>query len=398
MTLILLLKRLRHFICLMKSPPAETFPLNLMAISARMTGKRTNNSAQKSSNFSSKANYAKSLFFLCSIFSFSLCADFPEKADELKIPLGLPPIPWPKDNPYSSKKAELGKLLYFDKRLSSNGTISCASCHAINETFADHKAVSDGIYGNKGTRNSQTVINSAYHKHLFWDGRALSLEEQVKGPLSNPKEMTAASSAHQAYIECQNKIRENPGYKVLFKEVFGTDECSVDEIAKAIATFERTVLSGNSPYDRYAAGDRSAMSSEAIQGLKIFNRVGCANCHAGFNFADGRFLNIGVGMNAEKPDLGRYDVTKEEKDRGSFRVPILREIANTYPYMHDGSLKTLEEVIDYYDKGGISNPQLSPLMRPLKLTSEEKYELKLFLESLSGEGWQHFKEPSQFPE
>ncbi len=340
------------------------------------------------------------ILLLCISISCFLKADvteLPENVEDLKIPLGLPPIPWPKDNPYSKKKAELGRLLYFDKRLSSDGTVSCATCHAINATFCDHNPVSNGIYGNKGTRNSQTVINSAYHKHLFWDGRASSLEEQVKGPLSNPKEMTAAKNSHEAFQECQGKIKSIEAYRNLFKEIFGDETCAVDDIAKAIATYERTILSGNSPYDRYMAGDKKAMSPEAIKGLAVFNRVGCANCHSGFNFADGRFLNIGVGMDAKNPDLGRYEITKDPSDKGAFRIPILREIAKTYPYMHDGSLKTLEEVIDYYDKGGIPNPQLSPLLVPLKMTAEEKKNMKIFLESLSGEGWQHFNEPTTFP-
>ncbi len=338
---------------------------------------------------------ARFLLMTLSILStYLLNGESPEK---IEIPLGLPPIEWPADNPYTSKKAELGKLLYFDKRLSADGTISCASCHGINESFADHKPVSDGVYGLKGTRNAQTVINSAYHKQLFWDGRVSSLEEQAKGPLSNPKEMASSSNPHEAFAKCQTTVREIPGYRERFKEVFGNEDCYIDQIVKAIATFERTVLSGNSPFDRYMAGERSAMSPEAIKGYETFNRAGCANCHSGFNFSDGRFLNIGVGMDAKDPDLGRYNVTKEDKDRGAFRIPILREVANTYPYMHDGSIKTLEEVIDYYDKGGTPNSNLSPLMKPLKLTNEEKRNLKLFLESLNGEGWQHFKEPTEFP-
>lgn len=320
-----------------------------------------------------------------------------QKEETFEIPLGLPPMPWPEDNPYSAKKAELGRLLYFDKRLSSDGTISCASCHRINEAFAQHTKVSEGIGKKQGNRNAPTVINAAYQKHLFWDGRANSLEEQAKGPIANPKEMTSANNIHEAYFECHKRIQNIEGYCKLFKEVFNHEDCNIDDIAKAIATFERTVLSGNSPYDRYIKGDKTAMSPEAIQGYKVFKESGCNNCHNGPNFSDGRFLNIGIGMQAKDPDLGRYEITKNDSDKGAFKIPTLREVANTYPYMHNGSLATLEDVIDYYNKGGTPNKYLNPLIHPLNLSAEQKKALKAFLEALSGEGWQHFVEPEKLP-
>ena len=319
-------------------------------------------------------------------------------AEELTVPLGLPPIPWPANNPYSKKKAELGRLLYFDKRLSTDGTISCGSCHSIPRAFTDRNPVSEGIHGRRGTRHSPTVINAAYQTHLFWDGRAASLEEQAKGPIGNPKEMTLASSEHAAHQQCQERIRNIAGYRALFKELFGSEECTIDDIAKAIATFERTVLSGNSPYDRYKAGDKSAMSQEQIAGYEVFKKSGCANCHAGPLFTDGRFLNIGVGMDRPKADLGRYEVTHHPSDKGAFKIPTLRDVANTYPYMHDGSQKTLAEVVEFYDKGGIRNPNLNPLIHPLHLSDSEKKALVSFMEALSGEGWQHFTEPERFPQ
>lgn len=321
-----------------------------------------------------------------------------QEPDVLKVPLGLPPIPWPEDNPYSKKKADLGLLLYFDKRLSADGTVSCASCHGIRLAFADDKPVSEGIKGHLGQRNSPTVINAAYHKRLFWDGRASSLEEQCKGPIANPKEMALSDSVHDAHQECHERIKAIKGYRILFKEVFGTEDCSMDDIAKAVATFERTVLSGNSPYDRYMAGDKTAMSEEQIHGYHVFKKAGCDNCHFGPNFADGRFLNIGIGMDSPNPDLGRFEITKKEKDWGGFKVPTLREVDKTAPYMHDGSQKTLEEVVEYYDKGGIPNANLHFLMRPLKLSDEDKKALVAFLKALNGEGWQHFTQPEQFPE
>lgn len=325
----------------------------------------------------------------------SLLAEEPE---ELKVPLGLPPVPWPKDNPYSQKKAELGRLLYFDKRLSTDGTISCATCHSIPRAFTDNLPVSIGISGQKGTRHSPTVINAAYQKHLFWDGRASSLEEQSKGPIANPKEMTLIQNVHSAHKACQERIHAIAGYRILFKEVFGSEDCNIDDVGKAIATFERTVLSGNSPYDRYIAGDKSAMSGEQIYGYRVFNKAGCQNCHFGPTFSDGRFLNIGIGMEAPKPDLGRYEVTKDKKDWGAFKVPTLREVSHTYPYMHNGQHKTLEDVVEYYDKGGNKNPNLHPLMKPLHLSENDKKALVSFLEALNGEGWQHFTEPQKFPD
>lgn len=322
-----------------------------------------------------------------------------EEPEEFVAPLGLPPVPWPKDNPYTQKKAELGRLLYFDKRLSSNGTVSCATCHSVEHGFTDNRPIAVGIDGNKGTRHSPTVINAGYQTHQFWDGRVTTLEEQCKGPIANPKEMTTADNTHDAHRECQKKICGIAGYHELFKEVFGKDECSIDNMAKAVATFERTVVSGNSPYDRYMAGDKTAMTQEEIEGFKVFKKAGCDNCHFGFNFSDGRFLNIGIGMDEPNPDLGRYDVTKDPKDWGAFKVPTLRELSKTGPYMHNGSIATLEEVIDYYDKGGNPNKNLHPLMKPLHLSDKDKKALLAFLrDALKGEGWQHFTSPEKFPE
>lgn len=317
---------------------------------------------------------------------------------DLFIPYGLPPIPWPADNPYTPEKAELGRLLYFDTRLSTDGTISCASCHAPSEVFSDRRPLSIGIKGQVGSRHSMTIINSAYQPILFWDGRAKTLEEQCKGPLSNPKEMTLFNDPHEAHWHCHERVKNIPGYRKLFKQVFGNDICSIDEIAQAIATFERTVLSGNSPYDRYIKGDVTAMTPEEVHGYQLFSSKGCMDCHHGTSFSNGAFENIGVGMDVPNPDLGRYMITQNEKDWGAFKTPILREVANRHPYMHDGSLKTLEEVIDYYDRGGIPNKNLHPLMQPLHLKPEEKKALISFLKALSGEGWKHIKEPKKFPE
>jgi cytochrome c peroxidase len=321
-----------------------------------------------------------------------------EEPEVLTPPLGLPPVPWPEDNPYSQKKAELGRLLYFDKRLSSDGTVSCATCHTIPRAFSDPNNISIGIHNRKGTRHAPSVINTAYQSALFWDGRASSLEEQCKGPISNPNEMTSEINPVDAHLQCEKNIRSIGEYRTLFKEVFGNEDCSLDQIAKSIATFERTILSGNSPYDRYKAGDKSALTEDQFKGYVVFLKAGCRHCHAGPNLTDGRYMNIGIGMDQEKPDLGRYDITHQEEDRGAFKVPTLREVAHTYPYMHDGSLATLKDVIDYYDRGGNPNSNLHPLMVPLNLSEDDKKALHQFLFALSGEGWHQFTEPKEFPQ
>ncbi len=314
-------------------------------------------------------------------------------------PLGLLPVFWPDDNPYTPAKAELGRLLYFDNRLSSDGTVSCASCHEPSKAFTDGQAVSTGIGGQKGGRSAPTVINRAYSTEQFWDGRARSLEDQAKGPLANPIEMTSERDMTRAHEAVVRRIRDIPGYMTRFREVFGDAEITIDHVAKAIATFERTVLSGNSPYDRYKAGDQSAMTPAQIRGMDVFfKKAECDSCHLGFNFTDNSYMNIGIGMDRPNPDLGRFLVTHREEDKGAFKTPTLREIEHTGPYMHDGSLKTLEEVVEHYDKGGTKNPWLNQKIRPLKLTAQEKSDLVEFLKALSGEGWQHIRAPKQFPQ
>ena len=316
-----------------------------------------------------------------------------------KPPLGLPPVPWPKDNPWSREKEDLGRLLYFDNRLSSDRSVSCASCHEPSKAFTDRAPVSTGIGKQAGGRSAPTVINRAYSTFQFWDGRAPSLEEQAKGPLANPLEMTShkdAAAAHKACVDC---LRGIPGYVERFAKVFGTRDFTIDHVAKAIATFERTVLSGNSPFDRYQAGDQKAMTEDQVRGMNVFfNKAACDSCHLGFNFTDGSYENIGIGMDKVSPDLGRYMVTRREDEKGAFKTPTLREVEHTGPYMHDGSLKTLEEVVEHYNKGGIKNPWLDERLKPLNLSEVDKKDLVSFLKALSGEGWQHIKPPADFPQ
>lgn len=314
-------------------------------------------------------------------------------SDRPRQPLGLPPVQWPKDNPFSVAKLELGKYLYFDKRLSADGTVSCGTCHEPKYAYTDGSAVSEGIRGQKGNRSAPTVINRAFSLAQFWDGRATSLEDQAKGPIANPIEM---GNTHEAATAAINKIQ---GYHPLFAKAFGSDEIDIDRIAMAIATFERTILSGDAPYDRYKKGDKKALSAEQVRGMSVFfDKAKCDRCHENSNFTLNAYANIGIGMDKPDPDVGRYVITKDPRDWGVFKIPTLREIEHTAPYMHDGSLKTLREVVDYYDKGGNPNKNLDANIRKLNLTEQEKEDLVAFLKSLSGEGWQNIQPPTDFPQ
>ena len=292
---------------------------------------------------------------------------------EFKVPFGLKPVPVPAENPMTSAKVELGKQLYFDPRLSCDDTLSCASCHDPKKGWSNGEAFATGFQKQMGGRSAPTIINAAYSDLQFWDGRAHRLEGQALGPIANPIEM------NHPIEECVTKLNAIPGYRDQFRKVFNTD-VTPENVAKAIAAFERTVLSGNAPYDRFKADDKTALSAAAQKGMKIFFGKGhCSACHVGANFTDQAFHNIGVGFDKEKPDLGRYEVTKVEGDKGAFKTPTLREIARSAPYMHDGRFKTLEEVVDYYDKGCHPNPQLDEEIFELKLTPAEKADLVTFL-------------------
>ncbi|HEV3332075.1 MAG TPA: cytochrome c peroxidase [Bryobacteraceae bacterium] len=307
-------------------------------------------------------------------------------------PLGLPSIEWPKDNRYSAAKAELGRVLYYDKRISADETISCATCHEPKYAFTDGAAVSTGINGQKGNRSAPTIINRAFSLAQFWDGRATTLEDQVKGPMANPIEM---GNSHEMVV---SSLKGIAGYGPLFAAAFGSPEITIDRAAMAIATFERTILSGNSPYDRYKKGDKKAMSPEQVRGMSVFfDKAKCDRCHENSNFTLNAYANLGVGTDKPDPDVGRFALTKDPRDWAVFKVPTLREIEHTAPYMHDGSLKTLEEVVDFYDKGCTPNKNLDPNIKKLNLTDQDKKDLVAFLKALSGEGWQNAGPPAEFP-
>lgn len=292
---------------------------------------------------------------------------------EIVVPgkLGLPPLKV--KGPVDEREVALGKELFFDKGLSVDGTVSCASCHNPETGFADARKVSEGVGGRKGRRNAPTVVNAAYWATQFWDGRAKTLEEQALGPITNELEM------NHSPVALLKKLNGDAEYR----KKFGGGPITMERITGAIAAYERTLLSGNSAVDRYLyAGDRTALSPAAVTGLRVFGE-NCVICHSMGKdhalFTDQGFHNLGVGVDrkGELTDMGR--------GRGEFRTPSLRNVARTAPYMHDGSLKTLREVVDFYVGGGNSNPYLDPLMKPLELSAEERAGLVAFLEALNGE-------------
>ncbi|MBK9112213.1 MAG: cytochrome c peroxidase [Nitrospira sp.] len=289
-------------------------------------------------------------------------------------------VPIPSSNLNYTAKIELGKQLYFDGRLSKNNAISCAFCHNPGTGFADPRQTSIGVGGGVGGRQSPTVYNTGLNHVQFWDGRARSLEEQAIGPIHNPVEM---AETHEHVVAKLGKIK---GYQQQFRAVFGTD-VNLQGIAEAIAAYERTVLSTNSAFDKYVLGAQKAMDEAAVRGLALFKgKARCILCHNGPNFTDNQFHNLGVPqVGPMTEDLGRFAVSRAEKDRGAFKTPTLRSITETAPYMHDGAFKTLEEVVEFMDQGGGSNPNLSPLVKPLNLTAEEKSDLVAFLKALAGE-------------
>jgi len=288
----------------------------------------------------------------------------------------------PDKNPISQVKIDLGHKLYFDARLSKDGTISCATCHAPEQGFSDGRPTSLGINHQPGARNAPTVMNRLFSKEQFWDGRAADLEDQALGPIQNPIEMGHTLEGMISNVE---KIQ---AYAPEFSAAFGSPGINADRVAMAIASYERTVLAGNSLYDRYQAGDTTALSGSAVRGMNLFNdaqKANCVTCHAGFNFTDESYHNLGVGMDKPNPDWGRFSVTKNDFDKGAFKTPTLRNVTQSGPYMHDGSHTTLLDVVNFYDRGGLKNQWLSKEIKPLHLTDQDRADLVAFLESLTGE-------------
>lgn len=299
----------------------------------------------------------------------------------MRLPLGLSASRAyiPADNPITQEKIELGRNLFFDPRLSADHTISCASCHLPEAGGTDNLPFSPGVGGLLGGRSAPTVLNRLFTREQMWDGRFESLEAQALGPIDNPIEMANTIDGAVAAIAAI------PGYAPLFEAAFGAAEVTAERIAQAIATYERVLLTGDAPYDRYLAGDSEAMSASAVRGQELFEgKAMCNMCHRGMNFSAEEFRNIGVGMDAAEPDLGRYEVSRLEEDKGAFKTPTLRNVAMTAPYMHDGSEATLEDVVRYYERGGTENAHLHMDVASFELTATERADLVAFMEALTG--------------
>jgi cytochrome c peroxidase len=327
--------------------------------------------------------------------------------DEIKIPA---------DNPLTRAKIELGRQLFFDTRLSGDASVSCASCHDPQFAYGKNTQFGVGIRALTGNRNSPASYNRLFSGPQFWDGRAASLEEQAKGPIANPIEM---ENTHDACVSSLGKIE---AYKLQFDKIFPGEGLTIDTVAKAIASFERVLVTDTAPADYYEAlfnietnykdyiadpelfaEDEPEISAQykelkkkvadlkvsesAQRGRAIFfsAKGNCTACHVGANFTDEKYHNLGVGMEKAKPDLGRFEVTMQAADKGAFKTPTVRNVALTAPYMHDGSQKTLREVVDWYAKGGHPNPHLSDKIKKLDLTEQDKVDLVSYMEALTGD-------------
>ena len=335
----------------------------------------------------------------------------------LKLPAGIPTELWsyfvPRDNPLTQAKVELGRQLFFDKRLSADGSVSCSSCHDPRFAFADGKRTAVGIGGRRGARNTPTVLNAMFNSTLFWDGRVDSLEAQTKEPLINPDEM--GNTAHEQVVK---RIAVIPEYAEQFQKVFG-GPVNVDLLSKAIASYERTLVSANSPFDRFLAGDKNALNAPAQRGLTLFRtKARCSVCHNLNNsfpfFTDGNYRNTGVAANFAdfetisrrataltlegsgraisvldeqkgKAELGRFLVSGNALDIGSFRTPTLRNVELTAPYFHDGSAATLVDVIRYYVRGGNENASRDWELQAVDLSEREQQDLIEFLKCLTSD-------------
>jgi cytochrome c peroxidase len=311
--------------------------------------------------------------------------------DKVKLPLGLQvqAAYIPDDNPLTPEKVALGKQFFWDKRWSRNGTVACVGCHDPNHGWADSRQFSLTFEGKPTSRHAPTLVNRLFSDHQHWAGERASLEDQA---------LKARDQSPELVVKHLGAV---PAYEEQFRRVFGTD-LNPEGVAKAIAAYVRTIFSGNSPYDRFQAGDEEALSPAARRGLRHFegksHGLGCQRCHAGFNFTDEGYHNIGVGMDRANPDLGRYTVTKKEADKGAFKTPTLRDVARRPPYMHDGSMNTLDEVVGFYNNGGHRNPWISPEIQPLNLTASEQADLVAFLEALTGEVAPEVSSPPELPQ
>jgi cytochrome c peroxidase len=332
---------------------------------------------------------AASLLTLCT----NPLSDSAATASELAafaVPLGLVRPYIPENNQLTREKVELGKLLFNDTRLSADNQVSCGTCHPRETAFTDGKPLSNAVFGQHTRRNTPTVLNAALFQHFNWDGKAKSLEDQAKIALLNPEEMGTTED------RISSILLNDRTYSSSFERVFGSS--SLNNAVLAIASYERSLLYANSPFDRFLFCDeKTAISNAAKRGYKVFlDKGNCIICHQiqheslhpfgvrQASFTDDRFHNLGVGVDVASSDLGRYEITGDSDDIGAFKTPSLRNVALTAPYMHDGSLPSLEAVVDFYDRGGIANENRDPGIRPLHLSAQDKADLVEFLQSLTG--------------
>jgi cytochrome c peroxidase len=301
----------------------------------------------------------------------------PDKVTLEDVPLGLGPRSVPKDNPLTEERVRLGRRLFFDPILSADNTVACASCHQPEHGFAGTEARPRGIRGQRAARRAPSLLNRAYGTSFFWDGREATLEEQALRPIEDAAEMGSTVTG------AVGRLQANETYKTQFDAVF-PDGVTANNLGRALASFERVLLRGDSPVDRFRRqGKAEALTPSQRQGLWLYESKGrCWRCHTGANFSDESFHNTGVSWGKEPADLGRYAVTKTESDRGKFKTPSLRGVALTGPYMHDGSFTSLEDVVEFYNRGGGANPNLDSALGKLGLSKDEVRDLIAFLEAL----------------
>ena len=294
-------------------------------------------------------------------------------------PLGLDLYrPEPADNPTVPLTVTLGRRLFGERLLSRDRSLACVDCHRPDRAFTDGRAKAVGVFGRRGPRSVPTIVNRAWGKSFFWDGRIDTLEAQVLEPIVARLEMDLTID------KALDRLRSTNPYPAVFRETFGRD-VNRDDLARALASYVRTIQSGASPFDRYVWGEPDALSPDAQAGRRLFHgRASCAVCHVGPNLTDEEFHNTGVFWGGQPYDAGRVVVTGVAEDTGKFKTPTLREVSRTAPYMHDGSIATLEAVVEFYDRGGNDNPFRDRVLRPLRLTADEKTSLVAFLQSLSG--------------
>lgn len=316
------------------------------------------------------------LIAMATLFSCAKMDDLPQEKFEVIIPSHFPEMPIPFDNPITEEKVVLGRKLFFDPRLSYNNTVSCASCHKASFAMSDNDPFSEGVDGKVTLRNSTPLFNLAYHPSFFRDGGSPTLEMQIIGPIENPLEMNIA------IIDLANKLNQHGEYRSLTKKAFGTGEVTPYIITRSLAAYMRTFISGNSRYDQFLLGNATALSSQEKEGLSLFEgKANCISCHNGFNLTNFQFENN--GLYANYADQGRGTITSNPLDNGKYRVASLRNVAITFPYMHDGSLVTLDDVLEHYNAGGANHPNKSNKIVPLNLTQQEKEAIISFLGSLT---------------